>query len=124
MTSYKKFLVALSALVVVGAALYALSFLIAQPGTPTPDPEPEPSSEQTTLQGEIACLPHRGDGPHTLECAIGLKADDGKHYALKNLSDPAIPVQTKVEVTGELTEETSDVYDTAGTVDIETIEKL
>jgi len=39
-------------------------------------------SYRGTLSGEIVCLPHRGDGPHTLECAMGLKTDVGEHYAL------------------------------------------
>lgn len=39
--------------------------------------------EETILEGEITCLPHRDQsGPQTLECAIGLKTDDGAYYAL------------------------------------------
>lgn len=35
-----------------------------------------------TLTGEMECLPHVGDGPHTMECAIGMRTDSGEHYAL------------------------------------------
>lgn len=35
------------------------------------------------VQGEYECLPHRDQsGPQTMECAFGLEADDGSHYAL------------------------------------------
>ncbi len=39
-------------------------------------------SYRATLEGEVVCLPHKGDGPTTLECAYGLKTDVGEHYAL------------------------------------------
>lgn len=39
--------------------------------------------KETSLQGEVVCLPHKDtSGPQTLECAIGLKATDGNYYAL------------------------------------------
>ncbi len=39
--------------------------------------------ERRTITGTTECLPHRDTtGPQTMECAFGLKADDGKHYAL------------------------------------------
>lgn len=38
---------------------------------------------ETLLVGTSECLPHREtDGPVTMECALGLLADDGLHYAL------------------------------------------
>jgi len=38
---------------------------------------------RATLTGEYLCLPHVDtSGPQTLECAFGLKTDDGTHYAL------------------------------------------
>jgi hypothetical protein len=37
---------------------------------------------KTSVTGRIGCLPKRGPGPHTMECAMGLRADDGRHYAL------------------------------------------
>lgn len=36
-----------------------------------------------TLSGTFTCLPPKDtSGPHTMECAFGLKADDGHYYAL------------------------------------------
>lgn len=45
------------------------------------------SGVEVTVKGEIACLPKKGKGPHTMECAIGLLADDGNYYSLINLSE-------------------------------------
>lgn len=39
-------------------------------------------SYRATLEGEVVCLPHVGDGPTTLECAYGLRTDVGEYYAL------------------------------------------
>ena len=42
------------------------------------------STSAITIKGRMACLPHKDmDGPHTLECASGLKAEDGTYYGLK-----------------------------------------
>lgn len=63
---------------------------------------------QTTLKGEYVCLPNKKtDGPVTLECALGLKANDGNHYALDmTAQDPTmssvIQVGQKMEVVGGL----------------------
>lgn len=49
------------------------------------DEKQEPNdvvSYRATLEGEVTCLPHVGDGPHTMECAYGLKTDAGEYYAL------------------------------------------
>lgn len=36
-----------------------------------------------TITGTFTCLPHKNtSGPQTMECAFGLKADDGHYYAL------------------------------------------
>lgn len=37
---------------------------------------------QATFSGTTGCLPHRGDGPHTMECALGLETDLGFFIAL------------------------------------------
>lgn len=63
---------------------------------------------QAMLRGEYACLPNKPtDGPVTLECALGLKADDGNYYALDMTEqDPTIrsviQVGQKMEVNGNL----------------------
>ncbi len=58
---------------------------------PAAVPSGEP--ERATLEGEYVCLPHRDTtGPHTMECAFGLKTADGSYYALDlNLSSALLP---------------------------------
>jgi len=81
---------------------------------------------QATLSGMSVCLPHRDvSGPHTMECALGLKARDGTHYALdlSVLQTEAFwefPANEEVVVEGTLVPlddidgRTWDVYDIAG----------
>jgi hypothetical protein len=39
--------------------------------------------ERRTIDGTYVCLPHKNTaGPQTMECAFGLRAEDGTHYAL------------------------------------------
>lgn len=48
-----------------------------------------PATEQVVFEGEVVCLPHRDtSGPTTLECAYGVKTDDGKYYGLDGESLP------------------------------------
>lgn len=75
-----------------------------------------------TLEGTVVCLPHKNmDGPHTLECATGLKADDGKYYGLSSsdtvLSDAA-GSDRKVRVTGTLSTNTNDIYQSEGVLKV------
>lgn len=51
--------------------------------TPTPVPPGPGRQEQVTVTGEIDCLPKKGSGAQTMECAIGLRGADGQYYALK-----------------------------------------
>lgn len=40
-------------------------------------------ADRIEVIGETTCLPKKGPGPHTMECAIGIHADDtGLYYAL------------------------------------------
>ncbi len=90
--------------------------------------------ETVTVKGEIACLSKRGNGPQTMECAIGLKSFDGKYYSLKNLSkvDPDYAFSqggVSVAVTGEFIADApkgpdGNVYDVVGTIDVRQIEQL
>ena len=49
-----------------------------------PSPTPVASTlTRISLSGEQLRLPHKNtDGMQTMECAFGLKTDDGKYYAL------------------------------------------
>lgn len=60
--------------------------------TPTPTID---TPQKVTLKGEVVCLPHKDtSGPQTLECAFGLKADDGNYYALDAGSQVPPPYNT------------------------------
>lgn len=84
-----------------------------------------------TINGEITCLPKKGNGPHTMECAIGLLADDGKYYSLINLSevDPDYKFSEgglRVTVHGTLTPESKtgpdgNRYNTDGSINVKNI---
>jgi hypothetical protein len=62
-----------------------------------------------TITGTYICLPHvQNDGPQTMECALGLKALDGKYYSLDLNSSSSSPIMslstnTKLTVTGTVT---------------------
>lgn len=100
-------------------AMYGLSFLIVRRSDPTP--QPEAPAQTVTMNGKLACLPHKGDGPHTLECAVGLRANNGTFYALSELPDPTVEVDKDVEVTGVLSDKTDSIYDVAGTIEVTTV---
>lgn len=61
-----------------------------------------------TVLGQWECLPHTNQvGPQTLECAFGIKSDDGKHYgvdlALLEIAPVDYPTGTRIRVEGVLT---------------------
>ncbi len=77
-----------------------------------------------TFKGTITCLPHKGGPATTMECAYGLKADNGSHYALKNLFNEPGPwefdVGDRIEVTGMLNEPSAnEIYDIVGVIDVQ-----
>jgi hypothetical protein len=103
----------------------------------TPTPSPSSSAGVTnvptnvTLQGEYVCLPKKGDGPHTLECAFGIKADDGNHYSLSmnpGIAGANVPTGSHIKVTGLLVpieQISTDMwrsYDIRGIISVETFE--
>lgn len=80
-----------------------------------------------TVSGTTLCLPHRDtSGPQTLECAIGLKDAEGRHYALSD-TDPtykntgSIPMNTQVVVTGTLKTVPDEKYATVGTIAVTSV---
>ena len=60
----------------------------------TPIQEPGP----IRISGEYVCLPHKNKtGPQTLECALGIKANEGNYYSLDTQSidqDKVMSLQT------------------------------
>jgi hypothetical protein len=85
------------------------------------------TAQDITIRGTLECLPKSGDGPQTMECAFGLKDENGRFYGLndpewKFLIGPAM--NTKVTVTGKLKDKNSgDKYNTIGTIEITNLEK-
>ena len=86
-----------------------------------------PTKGDISMRGEIVCLPHKKQsGPQTMECAYGLKSDQGQYYALsdkdpqyKNISKA--PMNKSVEVTGSISLSSDSNYDTIGTIFVSSI---
>lgn len=80
-------------------------------------------NKQALFKGEVVCLPHKDKGEfQTLECAYGLKTEDGKYYAI---SDPeakyvtAFSTSEKVLVEGSLAAPSVDSkYDIVGVISV------
>lgn len=106
---------ALACTIVVACALIVLSLVVLLVVALQP---PHPQSPNITLSGEVACLPHQGNGPHTDECALGLHTDDDRYYSLENPPQPLPATGTRVNVTGTLTLPTNTTYDIAGVVHV------
>lgn len=89
---------------------------------PNFSPSVSVQTEQVSVKGVLVCLPHKNSGgEQTLECAFGLKSNEGKHYAL---SDPGwkflinTPMNTQVTVDGILTRKDDTKYDSVGVIEI------
>jgi len=95
---------------------------------------PLPIPGLITISGEITCLPKKGSGAQTMECAIGLKGTDGQHYGLKNLFklDPEYKFSVgglRVEVSGTFSPEEmkgpdGNKYDVVGVIDVTSIKEI
>ena len=86
--------------------------------------EPTLFGTKLTFGGTIVCLPHKGGPATTMECAYGLKADNGSYYGLTNLYSGShavdLRVGERVEVTGILREpRAEEVYKIVGVIDVE-----
>jgi len=87
-----------------------------------------PATGQTiTVTGTIGCLePKNTDGPQESSCAIGLKQDDGKSYALSS-PDPttvgSLPTGQKVQIRGTFSQQSSK-YDAIGLIKVTSLQRL
>lgn len=53
--------------------------------------------KRVTMEGEIVCLPNKNTkGPQTLECAYGIKTNDGNYYSLDTYPMSATPPKYNV----------------------------
>lgn len=96
------------------------------PSSGTNTPTPKDGGQAITVSGVIGCLtPKDTSGPMTASCAVGVKADDGKSYAL-SADDPTltggVPTGSKVLVTGTLSNQSSE-YDTVGVIKVTSLER-
>jgi hypothetical protein len=93
-------------------------------------PEVPASATPISVRGTMVCLPHKDtSGPQTMECAFGLKADDGRYYALSD-TDPGYrniagaPMGVRVEVRGAFMARTSSNYQDIGIIYVAEVAKL
>ena len=119
-----------------GVGIYFISNRQSQPTSfPTPTPiSGMPKPGLITVIGEITCLPKRGPGPQTKECAIGIRGADGWYYGLKNLYklDPEYKFSVtglRVEVSGvfspgEMLGPGGVPYDVVGTIEVTSIKEI
>lgn len=69
------------------------------------------------IRGESTCLKHKGSGPHTEECAIGIKTPSGD-YAV--IGEPTQQENEIIEARGLLSPSSRDsIYDTQGTLTVQ-----
>lgn len=90
-------------------------------------PSPTTMVTDVKVRGTLECLPKSSDGPQTMECAFGLKDENGRYYGL---NDPewkfliGAAMNTKVTVTGKLKDKNAgDKYNIIGTIEITNLEK-
>jgi hypothetical protein len=109
----------------------SLEIIIAalEEGDAEPAPVPQDGPEEISITGTIVCLPKKGPGPHTLECAYGLRADSGAHYGLSNLFTGPWPwpldTGDRARITGELSEpEANTSYDIVGVIEVSNSQAL
>lgn len=82
------------------------------------------AGKPVTIVGTTGCLPKKGDGPVTLECRLGLQAEDGDHYDLDltEVAPDELPLLLdgqRARVTGTLFEPRPDTtYDVVGVVTV------
>lgn len=124
--SSPKFLIVCMLLVL--SSILIVSILLAYPAH-APEKTIPASETAITLEGTIVCLPHLNtDGPHTLECAYGLKTADNTYYALRDTIDHSVIGQLatdqKARVSGAFKNEPSEKYQDIGTITVEKVEIL
>lgn len=93
-----------------------------------PEASLAPMGSEIVVSGTMICLPHKNtSGPQTLECAFGLKGDDGKNYAL---GDPewkfliGVGNGTKVEIQGEFVPGDDGKFNSAGSITIKSLREI
>lgn len=78
------------------------------------------NGSQITVSGTTTCLPHRIKGEaETLECAVGLKAKDGKYYGLVDGTQHYVfDVDVDITVSGLFVATTTSNYAVIGNITV------
>jgi hypothetical protein len=109
-------------------AIVAATVLVLRPDTSEPKPSTNtpPTTSDQTFTGEAVCLPHKDTtGAQTLECALGIKLDDGTYYGLRSERNlDGFEVGKQLKVTGTLKAEESDRYQSVGTITVKQAAEL
>lgn len=118
-------------LLVIGIGAFVMFLSLAKEGAQNyPD-----ATGEVTVEGVLTCLPHKDrSGPTTLECAYGLKQDDGTYVALDMIVYPSsnindLTMDHRLAVTGtyrsvtEVPNEPLKIYDIEGVIQVSDIEK-
>jgi hypothetical protein len=89
-----------------------------------------PPAGQVRIEGMLVCLPHRDtSGPQTLECAFGLKDDQGRYFALRD-SDPGYGnisgagTDARVAVEGIFAPGEDDKYQSVGVIEVTSLREV
>jgi hypothetical protein len=84
-----------------------------------------------TVSGESVCLPLIDENkPHNDLCVLGIKGINDDYYRLQSISDDKNNVVNKIksgkriEISGILTKEESEIYITSGTIKVDSIRHL
>lgn len=99
------------------------------PSTQTPVAPPQHGAHMI-VQGRLVCLPHKNtEGPQTMECAFGLRTDNGIYYAVSD-TDPnyeniaGVPMDVRVEVEGAFAPRQNSNYQDIGIIHVTRITAL
>lgn len=82
-----------------------------------------------TLEGLAVCLPHKNtDGPQTLECAVGIKTDDGTFYGISGDTSNQLASEAggkrRVKISGNIEPSTDTPYNITQLIAVSKIEFL
>ncbi len=93
-------------------------------------PSVPPQGTAISVRGTMVCLPHKDtSGPQTMECAFGIKADDGRYYGLSD-TDPnygnvaGVPMDVRVKVDGAFVARADSNYQDIGVIYVTAITRL
>lgn len=115
MKKNKKLLIAIAVVAVIVVGFNAFNSYIYNEKQADPVP-------RVSLSGIVVCLPHKGPGPHTKECSIGLMTPERLHYALdlalmSQMAEP-LSVADRISANGVVVPAEDSKYDIEGTFSV------